>query len=479
VTDFHIGVVSTSLGGHGADSCSSASAAFNPTQNDAGHFITRGGGGGVIPTYANAGFLAWDPGHALRPPGDSDLAMLTAKLTGIMEGIGTSGCGYEAPLESFYRFLVDPDPYQAISIVDGKAMPQGTDDVVLQQRSDFLRPDSALVIVMITDENDCSTREGGRYYLSNQTLYPDGSHYHLPRARSECARDLDDPCCSSCGSTPAAGCPPNEADSVCLVPMTDADDPVNLRCFDQKRRFGIDFLYPIDRYVAGLSEPRVATRDGTLVPNALYAKGRDPSLVLFAGIVGVPWQDVATDPKALSAGYRTATEIDWALLVGDPATGAAPTDPLMVESLAPRTGTNPVTGAALAPPDSPLALANEINGHERIVAGQDDLQYACIFPRPTPIDCAAADCECAGDNLSTNPICQGPDGTYSTLQRYARALPATRELRVLQGLGARAVVASICAPVVTGASQALFGYKPAVDAVLRSLRRRLIGGPEH
>ena len=25
----------------------------------------------------------------------------------------------------------------------------------------------------------------------------------------------------------------------------------NLRCFDQKRRFGIDFLYPVDRYVAG------------------------------------------------------------------------------------------------------------------------------------------------------------------------------------------------------------------------------------
>ena len=30
---------------------------------------------------------------------------------------------------------------------------------------------------------------------------------------------------------------------------TDDDDSINVRCFDQKRRFGIDFLWPLERYV--------------------------------------------------------------------------------------------------------------------------------------------------------------------------------------------------------------------------------------
>jgi hypothetical protein len=197
--------------------------------------------------------------------------------------------------------------------------------------------------------------------------------------------------------------------------------------------------------------------------------------VLLAGIVGVPWQDIAIEPHTIATGYRPAQEIDWTLLVGDPATGAPPGDPLMIESIAPREGTSPVVGAPLAPPSAPVPTSNPINGHERNIPATDDLQYACIFPRQSPKDCTvdSADCHCTDPDIDTNPICQSTDGTYGPVERWARALPGVRELRVLQGLGDQAVVASICAPVVSGASQKTFAYKPAMDAVLRSLRSRI------
>ena len=476
VTDLHLAVISTSLGGHGADVCSPGSPSFDPEMNDAARLLQRNEAGGVVPTYAGRGFLWWDPGQAQAPPGESDLGALSAKLVEVVRGVGRDGCGFESQLESIYRFLVDPDPYASIVLQDGAAVPTGTDQVVLQQRADFLRPDSAVVVALLTDENDCSTREGGQFFFSNQRSNPDGTTYHLPRARSECAVDPGDPCCASCAQSPAPGCPPSSADSACLLPpLSDAEDPINLRCFDQKRRFGIDFLYPVDRYVRAFSEPTVADRAGALAPNPLFTGGRSPELVLLAGIVGVPWQDIAFDPHSLSSGYLSAREIDWGLLVGDPLTGAPPGDALMIESVAPREGTSPAVGAALAPPSAPLPTANPINGHERLIAAGDDLQYACIFPRPSPKDCAVEtdDCHCTAIDIDTNPICQQADGAYGPVERWARALPSTRELRVLQGLGDQSVVASICAPIVAGPAQPTFAYKPAVDAILRSLRSRL------
>src|SRR5262249_23469301 len=110
IEDFHIGVITTSLGGHGADICSDQSKDWNPTQNDDGHLISRSVGG-VVPTYQNEGFLAWDPTHALSPPGESDLDTLTKKERAIVEGAGRQGCGFESQLESIYRFLIDPNPY--------------------------------------------------------------------------------------------------------------------------------------------------------------------------------------------------------------------------------------------------------------------------------------------------------------------------------------------------------------------------------
>jgi hypothetical protein len=198
--------------------------------------------------------------------------------------------------------------------------------------------------------------------------------------------------------------------------------------------------------------------------------GRSAGLVLLTGIVGVPWQDVARDPSAPSKGLRTAAEMIWPVVLGDPATGAPPLDPLMVESIDPRTGKNPATGAALAPP-SAGAMANPINGHERTIGGRDDLQYACIYARLAPAACTTPPCEC--DAPTGDPVCQASDGSYGKTQLYARALPGVRELELLQKLGERAAVGSVCAAPSAGEPDPGFGYKPSLDAALRLLRTRL------
>lgn len=472
VEDIHLGIVTSSLGGHGADVCSPASTVYNPTQNDMGHLIDRGLTNPKLPTYDDKGFLKWDPKARYTPPGDDDAAAMAVKFEDMVLGTRDSGCGFEAPLEAMYRFLIDPNPYSSIQIVNTKAELMGTDDVLLQQRADFLRPDSALVVVLATDEDDCSTKEGGQFYFSNQALDLGGAMtaFRLPRARAECAGNPNDPCCASCGQATPTGCPPDQG---CMTnpALTALEDPLNLRCFDQKRRFGIDFLYPPSRYVKGLTEATVADRAGNIVDNPIFAGGRLPEHVFVAGIVGVPWQDIAQDPKILATGLKPAKEVPWDLLVPGPA-GEPPGDPLMIASIGPRSGQNPVTGAPLAPPGGGF-YENPINGHERDVPLGDDLQYTCIYRRPSPAPCMGTICFCNSVDIPTNPLCQAPDGTYSNTEWSSRALPGTRPLQMLRDLGGQAVVASICADVVDDPSKPTFGYKPAVDALLHAVRRAL------
>jgi hypothetical protein len=88
-------------------------------------------------------------------------------------------------------------------------------------------------------------------------------------------------------------------------------------------------------------------------------------------------------------------------------------------------------------------------------------------------------CECApSDELYTNPLCQNATGAYEPLQRFARATPGVRQLTLLRELGRRGVVTSICHDGSAGASSPGFGYKPAVDAMLRASRRRLEQPPQ-
>lgn len=488
VQDIHIGVISSSLGGHGGDQCRAGGPSFNPTQNDRAHLIGTVRTG--LSSHQNLGFLWWDPNGV--GGGQANQAQLVDDFRAHVKATGENGCGYESQLESWYRFLIEPQPYENIVLVDQQATPQGVDSALLQQRKDFLRPDSAVVIMMLTDENDCSVVDGGYNWISAQTSNPNNTPFLMPRATSACAANPDSPCCRSCAaaeSTPPSGCQALAADAECLKNggfYTDAEDHPMLRCWQQKRRFGIDFLYPTQRYVDALTKSSLCpTWDGKgpvackPIPNPLLAT-RNPGLVFLAGVVGVPWQDLATKASLASASdlvYLSAAELaaegrwDWLLAKG---VNDQPDDPLMIESTTPRTGTQPSTGKALAPP-SASAGAQPANGHEWNTS-QQDLQYACSFRLPTPKDCNVALGGCDCDDVSTgytanNPLCQNPaTSQYSKLQHYAKAYPGARHLQVLKGIGKQAVVASICPRVTSGdPTSASYGYNPVVDVTLKTI----------
>jgi hypothetical protein len=496
VLDIHIGIVSSSLGDHGAvdgfckdvdeNEKTCTDAAINHTRNDHGQLVARKNACAAmapVPTYGDKGFLAWDPGKKLSPVGESNLGTidgtegLVPRLAEMVKGVGQIGCGYESQLESIYRFLVDPAPYKSIDASSGIAKVSGVDEMLLAQRAEFLRPDSLVAILMLTDENDCSIKETG--------FFPRVSGgRRLPRARAICATNPDDKCCTSCDLTAPAEC---GEDPTCTGQdgkrafLTSKEDSPNLRCFDQKRRFGVDFLYPTQRYVDAFKQPRIANREGELVANPLYPeidldKGilnvRTPDLVFFAGVVGVPWQDIARDPSNLEKGFKSASEMGsdgtWDMILGDRATRKAPTDRLMLETTEIRVGKHPITGEPLD--DTPATpLGNSINGHEWGTKGSD-LQYACIFDVPTAQDCSTdITCEC-NDLANANPLC---DAVNPQSRVRAKAYPGARHLEVIKGLGTQGIVASVCPAQVDDPSQEDYGYRPAIGALVDRLKDAL------
>jgi hypothetical protein len=535
VLDIHVGIVSSSIGGHGSDACpnsetfSCSGGATNTTNNDMGHLVSRldACSGGTVSTYQGKGFLAWDPNgkHAKDPNpnvhtgalGQIDINVSTGAVTTTTPGIipdfkdmvlgtGQIGCGYEASIESWYRFLVDPDPYKTIGVdSSGRANPQGLDDVLIQQRKDFLRPSSLLAIIGLTDENDCSVKEYGQFYFVNQQRDPSNpnKNFYLPKARSECATNPNDKCCRSCGQD-QTGCP---ADANCPGSLDAKTDDVNLRCWDTKRRFGIDFLYPIDRYVTGLTQPTVPNRAGDMAPNPIFtdldptdddSNVRDSSLVFMAYIVGVPWQDIAVDPTDLKKGFKTASQMaapdmmghtTWDYIIGDPDNFKPPLDPHMIESSGPRSGTDPLTGATISPPSTtalgaPASWPDKLNGHEYttgtvmgVQLNPDDLEYACIFDLPQARDCSDPNvvaCDCS-DPKNDNPLCDDNGTKGRTLQKRAKGYPGTRELSLIQKLGTQGIVGSICPAQLSDLNAPDFGYRPAVQTIIDRLKLALGG----
>ncbi len=464
VENLHLGVISSSLGALGGEICDGA-AQGDPSTNDRAHLVTRRAGGGTVPTYQDLGYLAWDPNGELSPPGESDFAALVEKATDLVTGVGEVGCGYEMPLEATARFLVDPAPYEQLELdASGATTAVGIDETLLAQRAAFLRPDSLVAVVLLSDENDCSIDVGKQpgFVLGTSPLF---------RARAECAADPNDACCASCGMATPDGC---AEDPICASnPMlSQAEDPINLRCFDQKRRFGFDFKYPTERYTRAFSDAIIdPTRstleaiDGSGVDNPLFAGGqRLPKHVLLTTIVGVPWQALAQDPTDPSSALKSTATMEsdgtWAHLLG--ASGGRPTDPFMIESTAPRTGTSPATGESVSAP-------NSINGGDRQLALSDgDLEYVCTFALETPAD--GGDCAACEGDVCDNPICAG------TTQIGAKAYPGARQLDIVRSLGDRGIAASICAPGATASEPG--GTPPVATATayvasMRSLETRI------
>ena len=460
ITSMHLGVIDSSLGGVGSNSCLAT-----PGHNNDHAYLLNRGPHGVVPTYLDQGFLAWDPTAQLAPPGESDFGSFVQNAVDIVSGAGQDGCGYEMQLESAYRFLADPSPYDHIQGGDelfSLAKPVGLDTTLLAERSQFLRNDSLVAVVLLTDENDCSINVGAPDVGSQGYSVLNSSPFF--RSTAVCATNPNDSCCYSCGLGPPTGC---IADDACLTPKyTDFEDSVNLRCWNQKKRYGFDALYPVQRYINAFSLPRIdpsqadlsVVDPATSVANPLFQK-RDTSLFVMSNIVGVPWQLIAVDPSNASQGMYDAQELTdhglWDLIAGDPDQHIEPTDPIMIESTEPRgpTSTDP-------------------NGGDRTIGSpRDDLQFACIFDLQAPIsnsqDCT--DSKNSGPDYD-NPIC---DAANPTTQIAAKAYPGLRELAVARGLGHQALVGSICAPT-SDRNASSFGY----NLPLASLLDRMAGSIE-
>src|SRR5262249_37821522 len=149
-----------------------------------------------------------------------------------------------------------------------------------------------------------------------------------------------------------------------------------------------------------LTSLKVPNQLGELVDNPLFTdlnpndndtNIRDASLVFIAGIVGVPWQDLARDPNNLGLGFKNFDELSlkdntgtstWDKIRGDPTNypSAWPKDPHMIETWDARPGL----------PTAMSGMTDPINGHEYSIPKHDDLQYACIFDLPTSRDCSNA-----------------------------------------------------------------------------------------
>ncbi len=442
VNDVHIGVVSSSLGSAGASSCS------RPEENGHAHLVDA--------AAAKAPFLSWTRGS-----GDPDA--LTADLVARIGAMTESGCGYEAQLESWYRFLVQPDPAVNVRLAGGSVATEvGIDDTILAQRKAFLRPDSKVVITVLTDENDSNVDPlafGGRAWFYTEPL-------HVKPGTSACEVDPASDACRSCYLAVAQG------DARCATQLTDMTDPANVRFFDMRRRFGVDPRFPLARYIGGLTAERVPDRttehppDERGVPSFSYVgKGKCTNPLFASALPGSSQEETCS----LKLGPRTKDDVLFVVIGGipndlipaasdgspvsldDAAWSRALTDPRMQESIGKRAG-----------------LVDDRDTRAK------DLQFACTFPLATPRDCSALSptspsggaCDCADDPAS--PLCSAnpADGGKLTLQVAAKAYPSLRELEVARALGANALVGSLC-PTDRGV-----GVGPALDAVASRLAHR-------
>ncbi|MEZ4371380.1 MAG: hypothetical protein R3B07_11175 [Polyangiaceae bacterium] len=476
VRDLHVGVITTSIGGAGSDSCTPAWPSWDPAQDDRAHLVASLGRYEGAPGYRGLGLISWDPDAQQAPAGSANLEAVLEETRAQVLAAGSNGCGYEASLESTYRFLADPHPSRTSErgpcfdgdTSNGCAIGVGVDEELLEQRRVFLREDSLVLVVMLSNENDCSVPTLNQYWLGLQAIDELGNQVTLPPATAACEKDPNDACCHSCGQSPPAGCP-SPAPGCESAHLEEGLDPPNLRCFDQKRRFGVDFLYPVDRYRAALQDRTIGDEFGERLPNPLFSstsgEGRRPEDVVFAALVGVPWQDIAQPASLTSKGslaFASASEMQdrWSDLL--PTAGRPAGDPLMRESVAAR------SGQGIRSQDDGFAYPN---GYDYDTDGKA-LQYACLSPLPAPDPCLTTSCECYG--ISNDPICVDPDTGKTTGDRHsAGAMPGVRQLELLRALGEQGVTASICAKQTVDPAVQSYGYRAAVESIVARAARSL------
>jgi len=539
VHDMHIGILSSSLGPRLGDTIGDASthmcepsasvtangATINAHNDDRGELLNRSADPTNLANFTEGTvgdtgidhFLSWFPSVSanagVQPSAGAtpvtQAAQLESDFQQLVTGVHEFGCGIESQLETWYRFLVQPDPYDSLGLdANGRAQWVGVDATILKQRHDFLRPDSLVAVIVLSDENDSEidvrSYEGTGYYFMSAAWQP-------PRGTQTCASNPEDPSCQSCNVASNAASDPSCQQGP-YSQMTDWGFNPNLRHVHMKQKYGADPQFPIERYQLGLSSPTVPDRSGEYPQgagsyqgltnrncvNPLFAAslpdGTDTSPdtlchpkagaqrtsedVFYAHIGGVPHQLLQVDPTNPDSQQKdTLSDADWQKILGrDPehedTTGI---DPHMIESYQPRPG--------LPPPSSPDGT-DPISGREWITDQGPhtplyvDREYACTFPLAQPRDCSITDpaesfaCDCAATGLTheqTPAVC---DPTTPQKQTYAKAYPTIRELLLAKLLGNQGIVSSLC-PIHAvdrmGGHDPLYGYRPAMNAIVDRL----------
>lgn len=541
VSDMHIGIVSSSLGNFGGNVCD----ATNPRTNDRAHLLNVTN----VALAKPSNFLAWFPQSkenedAKRHPapqnpirvigGNGEDNGLIENFRKLVIGVEQTGCGLEAQLESFYRFLIQPDPWDTVKL-DGNNqadLGDGVDIEVLQQRADFLRPDSLVAIIMLTDEDDSSADPlavGGQGWAFMAKDFP-GSRVArgqrnqgttAPRGTKACETDPGSDDCTSCGfqslcDPSTAACQKIKQDTNCTtsgVPgqsgdgyngyYPSGDDELNVRFHRMKERYGIDPQYPLKRYIDGLTKLRVPDRKAEHITKtndqgrreiANYTSTPKCTNPLFAATLP---RNPGDELCALPRSTRTSDLIFFAVVGGVPnellyPDGYDPNDPeknrttndrwvkilgkdpgnFNYDGIDPHMIQSITPRAGLTGADSPRG-DNGTDWHGREWnTGKSDLQYACTFPLPTEKQrvCTANDqsCDCAPNDTRNPPLCDN-----GATQIRAKAYPTIREFQVVRALGDQGIAASLCPIQLTDPSAPTYGYRPAVAAIIDRLKNAL------
>ena len=190
VHDLHLGIVTSALGsrlGNLCDPAAMAGASGDPFSmvsahnDDQGHLIARSltynaqgtdaTEGSVTKavvagyTPAPSGFLYYFPtgtpaNSPVTPETTAGAAGQAGTLIGdfgaMVGGVGIWGCGIESQLESWYRFLVQPDPYASSAEREyaGRHVERGRHDRSSSSATTSSAPTRSSRVIVLSDEND-------------------------------------------------------------------------------------------------------------------------------------------------------------------------------------------------------------------------------------------------------------------------------------------------------------------------------------
>jgi hypothetical protein len=237
---YHIGIVDADLGAPGLN------ASYCTATGDAAQLIALGrvAPSTCMPPKNNQHYIEFNQADGSNNlPAGQDLVT----TFGCMAQVGQTGCGFRHSLESVYRALHDPIPVN-----------QG-----------FLRTDAALVVIFLTDKDDCSAPDNTDLYDPAKT--PD--YGNLASYRCQAFGYL-------CGNPPA------------LLPKEEPAGPFT-NCVPATMAQG-GKLIDLDRYTTFFSKP--AAQGGVKI---------DPNDVFLAAITGIPtsYESVFAVPVLSSMPY--------------------------------------------------------------------------------------------------------------------------------------------------------------------------------